>query len=143
MSDRPRPRPFRPVWLVIALLLALTLGGGAFVLNSVKGEGEGDPYHRAHAAVCTARQSAARGDRIGARDRFFAEAHQQLHELAATTARTDRPAAARLLEAKEAVETALEHASPTIPQDLGRLADTMRAALTATGREAPAPCGEG
>ncbi len=74
-----------------------------------------------HASLCAARHAAAGGD-VGEARRIFADrAHHALHELAATTSEHDRAGAARLLEAKEAVEGGLAQASPELVRDLDRL----------------------
>ncbi|MGH9184030.1 MAG: hypothetical protein ACRDZ9_09560, partial [Acidimicrobiales bacterium] len=65
-----------------------------------------------------------------------------LHDLAAAAAATDRPAAARLLEAKSEVEADLATSAPpaTLAADLERLVATAGTAAVATGLPAPAPC---
>lgn len=57
-------------------------------------------------ALCDAADQAASGDADRSRRTFLDGAHQPLHQLAADTAEHDRAAAADLLEAKEAVESA-------------------------------------
>ena len=124
-------------------LAAVSLGVGCGD-GGVNEEQAGPPgYGPAHEALCAARRDVARGDVARARDRFHADAHQPLHDLAAETAQADRPVAARLLEAKEAVEAGLGRASPTLADDLSRLASATRDAVAATGATAPPPCERG
>lgn len=101
------------------------------------------PAARAHAGVCTAMALARDGDREGARRTFFDESHEPLHELAAAAAERDRGAAARLLEAKEKVESDLTGGSASLADDLGRLATRTATAITTAGDAAPEPCGQG
>lgn len=56
-----------------------------------------------HLAVCEAADAAGAGDEVGAAEAFD-DVHGPLHELAAATEAEDRAIAARLLEAKQAVE---------------------------------------
>lgn len=70
---------------------------------------------------------------------FFDGAHEVMHELARAVEQSDRASAARLLEAKEAVEADLSHhaAPPALAADLSHLFD---AAVVGLGRLAiPAP----
>ncbi len=60
------------------------------------------PYTALYQGLCQTHAEATHPD--AARRTFFDRIHQSLHELAAETAASDRAAAARLLEAKEAVE---------------------------------------
>lgn len=99
------------------------------------------PAARAYSGVCTAASLARGGDREGARRAFFNESHEPLHELATAAAERDRGAAARLLEAKERVESDLTGASRSLADDLDSLAATTAAAMTASGETAPASCG--
>ena len=88
----------------------------------------------AHAALCEAVAEPAR-----ARTLFFDRSHDALHTVAGAVGDGDRALAARLLEAKQIVESELEASRPGRPEDLRRLADVYRTAL---GRLAitAAPC---
>lgn len=101
-----------------------------------------DHYRSTLTAVCAATSAARAGDLPAARQAFYDTAHQALHQLAADAARTDRPVAARLLEAKEVVESAFS--SPTAPAELASHLNalsgpTADAITTATGTRPP-PC---
>lgn len=101
-------------WVYIAMVVAVAVAAvGCGDDDRDDGAGEGalatpKPYASMARAVCTAADRAARGDTAGARRAFFDGAHQPLHDLAAETAERDRAATARLLEAKEAAESAFE-----------------------------------
>jgi len=72
-------------------------------------------------ALCEANDEAAR-DPEAARRIFFDRAHDALHDIATAAQEVDRSSAARLLEAKHAVETDLEAmGAPELASDLGRL----------------------
>lgn len=97
-------------------------------------------YRSALTAVCAAASEARAGDLPAARQAFYDTAHQALHELAADAASTDRPVAARLLEAKESVETGFS--SPPAPAELASHLDALSVAAgdaitTATGTRPP------
>jgi hypothetical protein len=80
-------------------------------------------------ALCEASDEAAR-DAEAARRIFFDRAHDPLHDIAAAAEKVDRSSAARLLEAKQAVEADLEAtAAPELTSDLGRLIVATRDAL--------------
>lgn len=81
-------------------------------------------------ALCDAQEAASR-DPEQARTVFFDRAHDPLHDIAAAAQEVDRSSAARLLEAKQAVEGDLERMQePGLASDLGRLVAATRAALT-------------
>lgn len=96
------------------------------------------PVTDAAAALCTAKRQAAT-DPQAARRVFYDRAHDHLHELARQAQTTDRPAAARLLEAKQRVEHDLD--ASAAPQrlvgDLDRLLAATDAALTAVSIPPP------
>ena len=71
---------------------------------------------------------------------FFDRSHQPLHELAAAAQERDRAATARLLEAKERVESGLEKESPTLAEDLDGLAVVTGRAMAVVGSGDPGPC---
>jgi hypothetical protein len=79
-------------------------------------------------------------DRDAAATTFFDRSHQTLHVLAAAAEVADRAAAARLLEAKQAIEADLRE--PVLPEAFGdhldALLDATRGALDAIGLDAPA-----
>lgn len=80
-------------------------------------------------ALCEASDEAA-ADPESARGIFFDRAHDPLHDIAAAAEDVDRSSAARLLEAKQAVEANLEAmAAPGLASDLERLITATRDAL--------------
>jgi hypothetical protein len=83
----------------------------------------------AAAALCTARRQAAT-DVLAARRVFYDRAHDHLHDLARQTQGADRPAAARLLEAKQRVEHDLD-AGATPQRLVGDLDQLLAATDTA------------
>lgn len=91
------------------------------------------------AALCSARDAAAAADLEAAEASFYGDAHEPLHELAAATAEVDRSAAADLLRAKEAVESALAGSvpAPVTTERLDALVEATRAATVALGHPAP------
>lgn len=130
-------------------LLAL-VGVGVVVLAVAGDDGSPSPavesldrYGPTHAGLCSARSAARSGDVAAARGAFFDRAHQPLHELAAEATARDRFAAARLLEAKEAVEAGLGQAAPSLASDLDRLLTATVSAVDAIGDPRPQSCPEG
>jgi len=94
-------------------------------------------------ALCGARQQAA-SDVAGARGVFYALAHDRLHDLARMVQDRDRAAAARLLEAKAAVERdfAGQVTARKARADLERLVRATGAALGVLSIAPPACAGE-
>ena len=92
------------------------------------------------AAVCDAARQAA-GDVAAARTTFAGRAHDGLHDIARELEEVDRALAARLLEAKAAVEGDFNASPPpaSVVDDLTRLADRAREGLARLAVEAP-PC---
>jgi hypothetical protein len=89
--------------------------------------------------LCQVLRDADRGVPL-ARAVFYDRSHDGLHDLAATVATKDRVAAARLLEAKSAVERDYDNRKrwPRLEADLTRLRASAVAALIAIGLEPPA-----
>lgn len=134
----------------LVVCLAALVGAGVVVLAMIGDDGPETPpeesggrYGRAYAGLCSTRSAARSGDVAAARDAFFDQVHQPLHELAAETAARDRAASARLLEAKEAVEAGLSQASATLASELDRLVAAAGAAIDAVGEAHPPPCSQG
>lgn len=98
------------------------------------------PYADAHAGLCDSRRLAGNGDADGARRAFFDRSHAPLHRLAADAGESDRAAAARLLEAKNAVERDFGGGPANLQSDLDRLLATTRSAIDVTGAAEPPPC---
>ena len=128
--------------LALAALAALVVVTIVAVAVAARHDATQDGTPRGHlgrlqAGLCAARHAAAGGD-VGASRRVFANrSHHALHELAATAGQHDRVSAARLLEAKEAVERDLAQSSPELVRDLDRL---ISATARAGGHSGPATC---
>lgn len=125
--------------LVIVTILVVAVLAGRDTDQETTAAGRFGPVR---SALCGARSAAARGEMAEARRLFVDHAHQGLHELAATAGDTDRAAAARLLEAKEAVERDFATASAELVGDLDGLMSTMSKAIAVTGQAKPAPCAD-
>jgi hypothetical protein len=96
-------------------------------------------YERAHAGLCEALALVDADDPAAAQGVFLSRSHTTLHTLAADTADADRSVAARLLEAKAAVEGSLPTGASTATEDLRRLRDATASAIeTVTGHQPPA-----
>ena len=125
--------------LVVGALIVVTVVAVAVVADDRTGH-DTTPRRGVgplHAGLCAVRHAAAVGDVADARRIFANRAHHALHELAATTGEHDRAGAARLLEAKEAVESGLAQASPDLVRDLDRL---ISATTRASGQPGNATC---
>jgi hypothetical protein len=139
---------FRLIGVVAAAAVALGAGVAFLAIrdddapapSGVRPRGR---YTRANAGLCQARAAARSGDLTGSRSAFFNRAHLSLHQLAVEATSRDRPAAARLLKAKEAVEMGLRTPGPSLGSDLDRLLAAMGDATTAVGEAPPPPCPEG
>ena len=125
--------PLRLVPVVLALGLGACTGGG-------EPGGDADPttatgrFGQVHTEVCRAAAQADGGDLSSARA-TFEDVHVGLHDLATAAGEADRAAAARLLEAKQRVETRLD------ADTLEALAAPVATAVEATGGTAPDSCG--
>jgi len=126
------------VLAAMAVIVAVMAFSGAD--DGPTGESGAGSFASARAAVCQSADAIRQGDARRARALFFDGAHEPLHELAAATQDRDRGAAARLLEAKERVETGLGDAGPTLAEDLDSLAVTTGRAMAAAGATDPGPC---
>lgn len=124
-----------------AALLALS----ALVVGAVTFVGYGnrqptDPpeevtgYGRAYEALCRARAAAQNGDAPEARDIFYDGAHAGLHRIADEVAGMDRPLAADLLRAKNAVEASFgSSAGGHLESQLDELLRVSQMALESLG----------
>lgn len=131
---------------LLASTLAVAVAAVAAVFAGCSGGNDSDPpaarqSNAAYQSLCAALDAARVGDIDVTRDAFD---HGPLHELADATIDTDRAAAARLLEAKEAVEADLaDHATPPteLADHLQALIETTEVALAATtGAAEPELC---
>lgn len=129
--------------VVLATAVVVVVAGVVVLLNRSSTPApppDAGGYRRAHAGVCEAATMVGAGDAAGAHGVFLARSHTALHSLASAAAEVDRSVAARLLEAKAAVEASLPSAAPGAASDLRRLADaTANAMRTVTGQR-PAAC---
>ena len=98
----------------------------------------GRGYDAAFLGLCTARASAGT-DVKSARSTFYDRSHDPLHSIARDLEPVDRALAARLLEAKEAVESGLrpERPPPSLGPDLDRLVEVTGQALARLSLSAP------
>lgn len=92
-------------------------------------EAEALPLQLAYQGLCDARTIAEAGDMWGASDIFNSRSHAYLHEVAAKIQAVDREVAARLLEAKQAVEAQLATPDSANPQLVVSSLSTLEAAL--------------
>lgn len=98
----------------------------------------GGTYEAAFLGLCAARGAAA-ADVNSARSTFYDRSHDPLHSIARDLEPVDRPLAARLLEAKQAVESGLrpDRAPPSLGPDLDRLVEMTGQALARLSLPAP------
>ena len=135
MSRRPLGLLLGGVFAIVAVAAAI----GAFTGGGGRASNE-PSFGPARDGLCQAAEAARTGDTRRARAVFFDRSHQPLHELAAAAQERDRAATARLLEAKERVESGLERGSPTLPQDFDALAVVTGRAMAVVGSGDPGPC---
>jgi hypothetical protein len=129
----------------VALLLCTLMTAGAMVAcgggrpRSESAGGDGGIV----AALCEARNRAVH-DAAEAEAIFLDRAHDGLHHLAREVAEVDRSAAARLLEAKQAVEADIERPSSGagLEEHLEALIASTRRALELSTGSAPS-CAQG
>lgn len=98
-----------------------------------------DPYLSAGSGLCDASAAADVGELELARQGFYDTAHQPLHQLAVEVADVDRALAARLLEAKESVESGLDSGGSELADSFLTLLGAVDDSLRATGHS-PIAC---
>lgn len=125
---------------IVGAVLLVTAAGCAGTGDGGSAVSRDDRYVRLYQGLCQALAQASQPD--AAREIFFDRVHQPLHQLAADATDADRAVAAKLLEAKQAVERDLADAPQLLPGDLDRLAEATRWAIAATGGTTPVPCQE-
>ena len=135
-TRRHRPWSFLIVVAVPVLIFAVGEGLTRFGPS----DGPEGAHGGAYEGLCAAHASALSGDLDDAEKSFHDTAHEPLHELSKDAQEQDRAAAARLLEAKELVESGFEHGKPAIAADVESLLAATREAIGATGEPKPAPC---
>ena len=121
-------------------LVGLAACGGADGETASSAGGLGDRLQTAAQGLCDALGLANDGDVPGASEAFENRSHAFLHELADRLGRTDRAAAAELLEAKQVVEAALADPS-TDAAEVADVIDRLRGELgrAAEAAELPSP----
>ncbi len=129
---------------IAATLVVLALGA----CSAASGEANGleARLRPASQGLCDAQVLAFESSVPEAAAVFDAEVHGFLHELAAVLQRTDRAAAAALLEAKQRVERILEDPARAEPQEVVVLITDLQRALRdgAEAADLPTPlCREG
>jgi hypothetical protein len=140
-----QPLPTVPKLRVAVAALALTTsacGSPARVEPSPQAQGEAEQrLTEAVGALCDARREAASSIPT-ARGVFYDRAHDQLHELARRAGERDRPATARMLEAKNKVEQDFLYPKTwdQVAGDIATLDGAARAALPAVPADVPPPC---
>lgn len=114
--------------LVVVGVVLTSCGDGGGVVNP---EGSAPDA----GALCTSLQAAKAGDGDRARAAFMDDAHEPLHELARELESIDRAEAARLLEAKQRVESAIERdaLSSADLEPLVKVVDTSLRSLARDG----------
>lgn len=143
MNAGPRRRfggPFpRPVKIATVLALTALVVGAITFLGSGNRQQTGAPeeeagYGRAYEAICRARSAAQDGDAPAARDVFYGGAHAGLHGIADEVTGMDRPLAADLLRAKNAVEASFNSsAGGRLESQLDELLRVSQMALESLG----------
>ena len=123
--------------MVVAVMLACS--GGAASSQQVT-----DASNRIVAALCDARAQVGEGA-AAVESIFVDRAHDPLHDLARDSVEINRAVAARLLEAKQAVEAAFETArsKDALTVQLDSLIDATRRAVEAATGSAVAGCRDG
>lgn len=134
----------RVLLLACALVLMLGACGGGGEPSPPSADQSAD--QSAHGELCAAVDATDAGDVGAAEKAVFGRVHDQLHDLAARVEEEDRTVAARLLEAKAAVETDLarervDRDRDVLARNLAELAAATAAAIDAVGGEPPEPCG--
>ena len=134
----------RPVGLLVAILVVAVgvIGGERLGSHRVAPPSASvlRQFGPARDAVCDAATAAAEGDRDLARRIFVERSQQSLTDLAAVARSADATAAASLLEAKSAVEAALERDYSATAVDLEALAAATGRAIAAVEGMDPGPC---
>lgn len=133
-------RTRRPLGLLLGVVFVLVTAGGvlAAIRNDPASQGTGsaatlERLLEARDGVCQALKDTRAGRSAAARQAFVDRAHVPLHNLAAATARRDRQAAARLLEAKQRVEQDFEDDGGLLTADLQELGTAADAAIGIVG----------
>jgi hypothetical protein len=125
-------------WALVALLAASVTIAALWPDGDDASEPGPIAYDRTFAGLCDGVAAAGAGSLDRALGLFLRQSHTGLHELAAALSDADRRAAARLLEAKAAVEESLPARSASAEEDLAALLEATAAGIAiADGSEAP------
>lgn len=130
----------RPPLVAAGVVVVVVVAVVAVLALSREAPAPSSAYGRLSDALCSVKAQADAGEVAAARRTFFDSAHEPLHALASEAALRDRRAAARLLEAKEAVERGFAGPPPALAGHLDGLVGASRSAIVATGAVAPGPC---
>ena len=98
-----------------SMVVVVVVVGLAAVVANRSGSGGSATSERTYRDLCSSLGAAEAGDVNDASKLFTDRVHGPLHALAAETAETDRAAAARPLESKNAVEAKLNSGSHGLP----------------------------
>ena len=97
-------------------------------------------FSSTYTALCEVLQQATDGDLAAAHTTFVDDVHGPLHDLAGDAAEVDRPASARLLEAKERVESGFDTLDPSIVTALEELVARLGTVIVSLGHTEPPAC---
>lgn len=126
----------------LALGVVLLAAAGALWMGAPGGDPPAGGADRSLlSGLCDAAAAARAGDTAAAGAAFSGQPHRRLHDLARELRQADTATSARLLEAKNAVETALADGRGQLARRLETLLTATRRGLDQLGRPAPA-CGE-
>lgn len=122
----------------VLVLIALVLGAVVFLRAGDRQQAEPpeevNEYVSVHEAICQAHAAAQNGDSSAARELFYGRAHAGLHALADELTEMDRPLAADLLRAKNAVEGSFDSsAGGRLESQLDELLRVSQMALESVG----------
>lgn len=134
-----RPGPAKTA--TVLALTALVVGAVTFLGSGARQTGPPEEltgHGRAYEAICRARGAAQDGDAAASRDAFYGGAHAGLHGIADEVAEMDRPLAADLLRAKNAVEASFNSsAGGRLESQLDELLRVSQMALESLGVSYP------
>lgn len=142
-DDRHRRRP-----VILALIAALLLVVGLVVFirsrqtstGGISADVKAGAYPVLIPDLCASREAAAKGDRTGAYNLFYARSHQSIHILVADLLDRDRPLAGRIQRAMSVVEQDLTTFSPSIDSHMGPLIAASADGLREVKAEVPLTC---
>ena len=113
----------------VVLVLVSCAGPSPATTTEPIQQAEALPLQIAFQGLCDARTAATAGDAVSASDFFQDRSHAYLHEFASGISVADREGTARLLEAKQMVETQLADPESADPQAVAGALATLETAL--------------